>query len=232
VVVQRERDLTADVRARLEPLGDVTVEQADTRPSVAPAVGADVVVLDLGAIVPPGFEIVRILQPRDASPALVILRATSKDDAAEPGGSAGRLVAIESRLHGAVGRAPRASWRALRFRGAHLQADLPGTSVLVEGQRIRISAREGELLGILLTHVNRVVPRDVLLAEIWGFATRSLDVHIRRLRRKLGSAGAQIQTVPAFGYRFAEPGVTDDPSGSGERPPELLQRVHSHVTRF
>ena len=182
-------------------------------------------------------EIFRILQPRDSSPALVILRAVSSPDVHESAGPAtpDRVVAIESRLHGAVGRAPRRSWLPLRFEGTHLHADLPGTSVLVEGRRVRVSAREAELLGILLTHVNSVVAREVLLAEIWGFQTRSLDVHIRRLRRKLGAAGAQIETVPAFGYRFVErrpSGLAAATSQQPREPGELLQRVNPRVTPF
>ena len=236
VVVERGRDLADDVRARLEPLADVTVERAEDWPSVPSPDGADVVVLDLGAIVPPGFEIFRILQPRDASPALVILRAVPNPDAdasTEPA-TTDRTVAIESRLHGVVGRAPRRSWLPLCFAGVHLRADLPATSVLVEGRRVHVSAREAELLGILLTHVNSVVAREVLLAEIWGFQTRSLDVHIRRLRRKLGAAGAQIETVPGFGYRFVERrplGPTATMQLQRE-PDELLQRVNPRVTPF
>lgn len=237
VVVQRERELTDDVRARLEPLSDVIVEQADDWPFGLSADRADVVVMDLEAIVPPGFEIFRILQPRDASPSLVILRAVPTPGAEASGEAAtrDRVVAIESRLHGIVGRAPRHSWLPLRFEGTHLRADLPATSVIVEGHRVQVSAREAELLGILLAHVNSVVAREVLLAEIWGFQTRSLDVHIRRLRRKLGTAGAQIETVPAFGYRFVERRPFGPTAATIQREPlshALLQRVNPRVTPF
>ncbi len=92
------------------------------------------------------------------------------------------------------------------FTGSHLVADLPGDHVVVDGCPVRISRREAEILALLLANHNRLVRREVLLALIWGFPTRALDVYIGRLRRKLGRAGVQLQTHHLMGYRFVEDG--------------------------
>ncbi|MGE3511401.1 MAG: winged helix-turn-helix domain-containing protein [Vicinamibacterales bacterium] len=119
------------------------------------------------------------------------------------------------RLLAALGRrCERFTWMPVRYEGRHLQACLPGTVVTVDGRPLELSRRESELLGLLLAEANHVVQREVLIAEIWGYETRSLDVYVRRLRRKLGAAGAQIETITGIGYRFAEPATRPPRSAS------------------
>ena len=68
--------------------------------------------------------------------------------------------------------------------------------------------KEFELLGRLVQNHNIVLTRDRLLEEVWGYVfdgeTRTVDVHVRTLRQKLGSAGDMIQTVRGVGYRLGE----------------------------
>ena len=68
--------------------------------------------------------------------------------------------------------------------------------------------KEFELLGRLVQNQNIVLTRDRLLEEVWGYdfdgETRTVDVHVRTLRQKLGSAGDMIQTVRGVGYRLGE----------------------------
>jgi DNA-binding response OmpR family regulator len=94
------------------------------------------------------------------------------------------------------------------YRGAHLLADFDAVSVLVDGSQIRLTRREFDLLRYLVQNKNRVVSRDRLLERVWGYErfveTRSVDVHVGRLRSKLGSAGRQIETVVGLGYRFVD----------------------------
>ena len=103
-----------------------------------------------------------------------------------------------------VSRAPAASV----YRGAHLNADFDAVSVAVDGQGVRLTRREFELLRFLVDNKNRVISRDRLLERVWGYEriieTRSVDVHVGRLRAKLGTAGPQIETVVGLGYRFVE----------------------------
>ena len=97
---------------------------------------------------------------------------------------------------------------AAGYRGDHLTADFDAVAVAVDGTPIRLTRREFELLRYLVQNKNRVVSRDRLLERVWGYdrlvETRSVDVHVGRLRGKLGSAGRQIETVVGLGYRFVD----------------------------
>jgi DNA-binding response OmpR family regulator len=74
--------------------------------------------------------------------------------------------------------------------------------------RHSLTRREFELLRYLAENPNRVISRDRLLERVWGYdrfiETRSVDVHVGRLRAKLGAAGRQIETVVGLGYRFVD----------------------------
>ena len=70
-----------------------------------------------------------------------------------------------------------------------------------------LTRKEYELLALLVQHAGEIIPREALLMEIWGYGseirTRTLDVHIRRLRKKLGRYADQyIETIFGIGYRF------------------------------
>jgi DNA-binding response OmpR family regulator len=95
-----------------------------------------------------------------------------------------------------------------QYRGRHLQAQFKRVEVIVDGVRIDLTPRELALLRFLVTHTNRVLGRADVLGQVWhnenDGRSRTVDVHIRRLRMKLGVAGTQIQTVPGVGYRFTE----------------------------
>ncbi|MBS4786407.1 MAG: response regulator transcription factor [Clostridiales bacterium] len=78
--------------------------------------------------------------------------------------------------------------------------------VQVDGQPVTLTYKEYELLCALLEADGRVLTRDTLLSTIWGYDfdgdTRTVDVHIRRLRQKLGEAGGCIETVKGIGYKI------------------------------
>jgi len=80
--------------------------------------------------------------------------------------------------------------------------------VEVSGSPVELTGTEFKLLTSLLKARGRVLTRDILLDKAWGedcFVTpRTVDTHIRRLRSKLGVAGAYIETVRGVGYRFTE----------------------------
>lgn len=95
-----------------------------------------------------------------------------------------------------------------QYQGRHLRARFDRVEVVVDGRRIDLTRRELALLRFLLSHTNCVLGRADLLGHVWhndnDGRSRTVDVHIRRLRAKLGEAGKQIETVPGLGYRFAE----------------------------
>src|SRR4029453_17917857 len=98
--------------------------------------------------------------------------------------------------------------RTTSYHGEHLIADFDAVAIAVDGAPIRLTRREFELLRYLVQKKNRVVSRDRLLERVWGYErlveTRSVDVHVGRLRGKLGDAGRQIETVVGLGYRFVD----------------------------
>ena len=90
----------------------------------------------------------------------------------------------------------------------NLKMDLNSHEVFVDDQLITLTYKEFELLRKLMKYRKTVLTRDRLLEEIWGYEftgeTRTVDVHIRTLRQKLGSAGDMIETVLVVGYRMVE----------------------------
>ena len=88
-----------------------------------------------------------------------------------------------------------------------LDIDLARKHAAVGSRRLALTSKEFELLRVLVQNAGVVLPRNVLLQLVWGYGpeirTRTLDVHIRRLRKKIGSHGERyIETVCRIGYRF------------------------------
>lgn len=79
-------------------------------------------------------------------------------------------------------------------------------TVQVDGQFIQLTLKEYDLLSVLMRHAGNVMTRDALLTDIWGYdfdgETRTVDVHVRTLRQKLGTARKMIETVRGVGYRM------------------------------
>jgi DNA-binding response OmpR family regulator len=93
------------------------------------------------------------------------------------------------------------------YRDAHLELDYRTPALIVDSRPVRLTRKEYELLALLSRNAGEIVPRDVLLMRVWGYGreirTRTLDVHIRRLRKKLEGYGEQyIETIFGVGYRF------------------------------
>jgi DNA-binding response OmpR family regulator len=93
------------------------------------------------------------------------------------------------------------------YRDEHLYVDLRQQLVILDGQILTLTRQEYRLLALLVEHAGEVVPRAIILMQVWGYAsetpTRTLDVHIHGLRKKLGMYGDQyIETVHRVGYRF------------------------------
>lgn len=80
--------------------------------------------------------------------------------------------------------------------------------VKVEGEEVSLTYKEFELLCLLLGHKGMVLSRDQILSQIWGYEfdgeSRTVDVHIRTLRHKLGRAGEYIETVRGVGYKIGD----------------------------
>jgi len=92
------------------------------------------------------------------------------------------------------------------YEDARLQVHFDDMHVLCDGSEVRLTRKEFALLAALAKRPGRVATRNQLLDEVWGQQyygdTRTLDVHIRRLRQKLADCGDSIETVVGVGYRF------------------------------
>jgi DNA-binding response OmpR family regulator len=105
---------------------------------------------------------------------------------------------------------------ATRYEDARMSIDFEDMRVICSGENIKLTRKEFALLSLLAKSAGRVATRQYLLDGVWGHQyygdLRTLDVHIRRLRQKLGSCGDSIETVVGVGYRFA--GCSDRPAGA------------------
>jgi DNA-binding response OmpR family regulator len=99
---------------------------------------------------------------------------------------------------------PAADAGTVRYEGITIDADRH--RVTLDGEEVKLTAKEFLLLQYFVRHRGRVLSRDVLLTDVWGYqytgGTRTVDVHIRRLREKLPVLNEAIETVKQFGYRL------------------------------
>jgi DNA-binding response OmpR family regulator len=105
-----------------------------------------------------------------------------------------------------------------KIQAAGITIDEVSYSAKIHGQPMDLTYKEFELLKFLVQQPGRVFTRDQLLSEVWGYdyfgGTRTVDVHIRRLRAKLGDLESLIGTVRNVGYRFNSVAESDSVQGS------------------
>jgi len=117
-----------------------------------------------------------------------------------------RRVAELRRSRGATAEEPAA---VRRWRG--LELDTRRHQVRIDGSDVELRPLEFRLLALFLGQPGQVFTRDEIIAELWGgdaaVGPRTIDVHVRRLRERLGWCGAAIETVHGVGYRLADEGA-------------------------
>ena len=223
LVVEDESDIAGLVKHTLERSGDAVVEVASSGDQALKAASEqppDLIILDLNLPVLGGLEVCRLLRtrPTTAKTPIIMLTARTTESDRVVGLDAGaddyitkpfspRELAARVRAVMRRGRADETGPPPI-YRGEHLVADFDAVSIAVDGESIRLTRREFELLKYLVENRNRVLSRDRLLERVWGYEriveTRSVDVHVGRLRTKLRGAGRQIETVIGLGYRFVD----------------------------
>jgi len=223
LVVDDEADIAQLIKLTLERAGDATVDIAmsgDAALSSVRQAPPDLMILDLNLPAIDGTEVCRLIRARPATAAMPIIMLTARTGETDrvSGLDLGAddyitkpfsLRELAARVRAVLRR--RAATRpasASVYQGQYLTADFDAVMVSVEGSQVRLTRREFELLKCLVENRNRVLSRDRLLERVWGYEqfieTRSVDVHVGRLRSKLGAAGHQIETVVGLGYRFVE----------------------------
>ena len=92
----------------------------------------------------------------------------------------------------------------------NIRMDEGSHTLTVDGQEVTLTRKEFQLLGDLLRNQGRVLTRDQIMEQVWGFdyggATRTVDIHINTLRKKIGDDGSIIQTVRGVGYKIDREG--------------------------
>ncbi|WP_456434521.1 winged helix-turn-helix domain-containing protein [Thermosulfuriphilus sp.] len=221
LIVEDEKDI-ADLmalhlhKAGLETLisetGQAALEALDQGPF-------DLLLLDLMLPDIDGLEIIKRLKLRPEHQSLPIIVVTAKGEEMD------RVLGLELGADDYVVKPFSPRELVLRVKAVLKRARLPETSegiihlegltidetrhqVLVEGRPIKLTATEFRLLSTLARARGRVMTREVLLDKVWGYHfegyARTVDTHIRRLRKKLGPSAELIETVWGVGYRFRD----------------------------
>jgi DNA-binding response OmpR family regulator len=217
-VIEDEKEIRDLVRYNLEKAGYRVAAAADGEEGLRQLFAArpDALVLDLMLPGMNGLEILREVRQEPVTHDLPVLVLTARsaemdkllgfehgaDDYLTKPFSPRELVA---RVKALVRRAsPSGLSRALEA-GA-LRVDVDAREARLHDQRLDLTPREFDLLAFLVRHPGRVLSRDELLRKVWGYdyvgETRTVDVHVRRLRAKLGDAADRIETVLGSGYKF------------------------------
>jgi DNA-binding response OmpR family regulator len=222
LIVEDEQDIAGLIKHTLERGCDADAEVVGSGDAALKAVEVrppDLIILDLNLPVLSGVEVCRILRSRSDGrqvPIIMLTARTGEQDRVN-GLDLGAddyvtkpfsLRELSARVRAVLRRTVKAEDRQAIYQGDHLIADFEAVAIAVDGEPIRLTRREFELLRYLVQNKNRVVSRDRLLERVWGYdrlvETRSVDVHVGRLRSKLGEAGRQIETVVGLGYRFID----------------------------
>ena len=181
----------------------------------------DLLILDLMLPQVDGLEICRRVRADAAAAALPIIMLTARaeeserivglelgaDDYLAKPFSPGELVArVRALLRRAQRNTGDTGSRVASYGPLSLDPDTH--TVTVDGRAVTLTAKEFLLLEYLLQHRGRVLSRDVLLTDVWGYrytgGTRTVDVHVRRLREKVPLLSTALVTVKQFGYKLAD----------------------------
>ena len=183
----------------------------------------DLILLDIMLPGEDGISILRRLRSLPDTAAIPVILLTAKnteydkvigldsgadDYIAKPFGMMELVARIRAVLRRSQDKLPSADSHPLTA-GA-ISIDERAHTVCVSGRDVQLTLKEYQLLVLLMKNQGAVLTRDVLLENIWGYGseseTRTVDVHIRTLRQKLGDGGALIETVRGVGYRMGAAG--------------------------
>ncbi len=222
LVVEDERDILEVVDFNLRQAGCKVLKAADGLEGLrlAQSESPDLVILDLMLPGLDGKEVCRRLRQGEATrpiPILMLTALASKTD---------RIIGFELgaddyltkpfsvrelvlRVQAILRRTLEPAAGGGRLSLGELVIDPERHRAEAAGRDLELTATEFRLLHHLATHAGKVQTREVLLERVWGYAyegyARTVDTHVRRLRKKLGDLAGLIETVRGIGYRFQEP---------------------------
>ena len=202
-------------RAHIAISGDEALASARRTP-------ADLIILDVMLPGLSGLEVCRALRADTKTATIPIIMLTARAEESD------RIIGLEigaddyiskpfspnelvARVRALMRRSKRGEPTGSTLAFGPLVMDLGRHTVLDEGREVKLTAKEFLLLQYLLQHRGRVLSRDLLLGDVWGYrytgGTRTVDVHVRRLREKLPFLVDALVTVKQFGYKLVEDGV-------------------------
>ena len=224
LIVEDDPDIAELVGRYLDKAGFITEVVASGREALI-AIAArppELVVLDLMLPHVDGLEVCRVIRSNEATAAIPIIMLTARAEESErivglelgaddylakpfsPNELVARVRALLRRAHRA---APSAPAKTLAY--GPIALDSERHLVSSGGRDVTLTAKEFLLLEYLLQHRGRVLSRDLLLTDVWGYrytgGTRTVDVHVRRLREKLPVLANGLVTVKQFGYKLVDP---------------------------
>ena len=221
LLVEDDADIALSLRTKLEREGGYDVEVVGDGPSgLARATEAppELVVLDVNLPGMDGFEVCRRLRKAPATAAVPVIMLTARigEDDRVRGLDLGADDYITkpfspkealARVRAVLRRTERPAVEGETLIDPPLQLDLPQRIARVESREVALTRKEFDLLVELLRQRGRVLTRERLLETVWGYdfpgETRTVDVHVRRLRQKLGEpVDVRLETVVGVGYRW------------------------------
>jgi len=223
LIVEDDQDIAELVARYLNKAGfttEVVVSGRDALRAIATN-APDLLVLDLMLPQVDGLEICRAVRSNRKTAAIPIIMLTARgeesdrivgleigaDDYLSKPFSPGELVARVRALFRRVQRVERPE-DDRRIRYGPIVVDADRHTVAAHGSEVTLTAKEFLLLQYLLQHRGRVLSRDLLLTDVWGYrytgGTRTVDVHVRRLREKLPLLADSLVTVKQFGYKLLD----------------------------
>ncbi len=221
LIIEDEKDIIKMLEYNLKKEGFRVVDARDGEDALdlASREHPDLILLDLMLPGMDGLEVCRALKKESKTGSIPVIMLTAKSQESD------KVVGLElgaddyvikpfslrelvARIKAVLRRATEKEKPPEIFQAGDLKIDFARISVTVKDKPVELTAKEFELLKTLLKAKGRVLSRDHLLDTIWGFdhameiQTRTVDVHIRTLRKKLKNAAKYIITVKNYGYRF------------------------------
>jgi two-component system phosphate regulon response regulator PhoB len=220
LVVEDEKDVREMIRLNLKAAGFDVVEAGNGSEALALAKNdpPKVIILDLMMPEMSGVEVCRALRRNPSTSRIPVLMLTAKsteedkvvgfevgaDDYVTKPFSPRELVL---RVRAVARRQPdQGAAKAAPLKAGTIQLDRGSMIATIGAKKLPLTSTEFRLLELLLRRAGSIQSRDALLSEVWGYQanldTRTVDTHIRRLRDKMGKAGALVETVRGSGYRL------------------------------
>ena len=223
LIVEDDPDIAELVARYLDKAGFTTERSASGREALQTMAARppELLVLDLMLPHVDGLEVCRLVRSNEATAAMPIIMLTARAEESE------RIVGLElgaddyltkpfspnelvARVRALLRRAQRGTPSAAKTLAyGAIALDTERHLVSSGGRDVTLTAKEFLLLQYLMQHRGRVLSRDVLLTDVWGYrytgGTRTVDVHVRRLREKLPVLADGLVTVKQFGYKLVDP---------------------------